>query len=119
MSPQNLISKIVLKVASFSFLFCMFFTFNLYGQSEKEVEFTDQAKKEKAYHPSTSEIEKKANQDTFSGYSSKKGENSLRERNKYKDHSDKSDWNGEEVSEEVSTLSFNIFLYVLDRFKED
>ncbi|NHE59474.1 hypothetical protein [Cyclobacterium plantarum] len=119
MSSQNLILKTAFKAVIFGCLFCVFFTVNLFGQSEKDVVIADPTKKEKAYHPSTSENEKRTNQETFSGYSAKKDQDLLRESNKYKDHSEKSDWKKEEVSEEVSTLSFNIFLYVLDRFKED
>ncbi|MFO7823715.1 MAG: hypothetical protein R6V72_07225 [Cyclobacterium sp.] len=120
MSSQNFISNILFQSALIGCLFCFLVVGKLYGQSEQDVEFVEPPKKEKAYHPSTTEKKiKRANRSTLSGYSSKEGGAAINERKKYKDHSEKSDWKNEDISEEVSTLSFNIFLYVLDRFKED
>ncbi|WP_073095693.1 hypothetical protein [Cyclobacterium lianum] len=93
---------------------------DLYGQTEQDVEFKVPEKTEKPYHPSHTEKEfEKVESGSLSGYALKRAGDSRGDKKKYTDHSEKSDWSEEETAEEVSTLSFNIFLYVLDRFKED
>ncbi|MDN3689023.1 hypothetical protein [Cyclobacterium jeungdonense] len=102
-------------------LFCVFSIEASFGQSEAGGVIAGEQVNEVSYHPQTPEkrLDKssgKSEKRSFSGYS--KNENGS-ERSDYQGISDKGTQNGEASSEEVSTLSFNIFLYVLDRFKED
>lgn len=77
---------------------------------------------EASYHPQKNgkQLENpkiKSAERSFSGYL--KGENLSEQTTTSKDSGERGAYNSEKSSEEASTLSFNIFLYVLDRFKED
>ncbi|WP_162342635.1 hypothetical protein [Cyclobacterium salsum] len=121
MFTQNKISKICLKILFLGILFCVFSTTLSYGQKEAGEIIAGEQDKEVSYHPHVSEKQldkpsEKSEKRSFSGYSRADKDP---DRSVYQDISDKEIENGETSSEEGSTLSFNIFLYVLDRFKED
>ncbi len=121
MFTQNKVSKISLKILFLGILFCGFSTTLSYGQEEAREIIAGDQDKEVSYHPEVSEKQfdkpsEKSEKRSFSGYSRA---DRVPDQSVYQDISDKETQNGETSSEEGSTLSFNIFLYVLDRFKED
>lgn len=121
MVAQNKNSKTSLKLLILGLLFCAFSNTASYGQSEAGGVIAGEQAKEVPYHPQAAEKQldrsgDKSGKRSFSGYSRKE---KASERTDDKDTSAKGTQNGETSSEEASTLSFNIFLYVLDRFKED
>ncbi|WP_375584886.1 hypothetical protein [Cyclobacterium xiamenense] len=102
-------------------MFCFFAVSAAKGQTEERSIPSDIREKEAPYHPQSAEkpaeqSSKQAADRSFSGYTLEKNGS---KKPKYKELGDEGHSGGETSSEEVSTLSFNIFLYVLDRFKED
>ncbi|WP_158858777.1 hypothetical protein [Lunatibacter salilacus] len=112
-TPNNL-SKI-LKIAAFGgMLFCCLFITEVTAQSDKEKSDSEQVK---SPYNSFTETERK---EMYHQPSEKKSSKMSSSTDKVT--RDSSGYRVEELSEvkdeATSTLSFNIFLYVLDRFKE-
>ena len=87
------------------------------AQSEREV--SEERKNETAYHPELSEKKVKPETNEISGYTTDQKEIAIKRNNKYREHKFSDTEINEKGNDEMSTLSFNIFLYVLDRFKEE
>ncbi len=94
-----------------------FFCYNVAAQSESGV--SEERKNETAYHPDPSEKKVKQETNAVSDYSPRQGEIVNKRNNKYSEHKFSDTEIKEKGNDEMSTLSFNIFLYVLDRFKEE
>jgi hypothetical protein len=114
MTIQNYLSKIITSASFCGMLFCFLFVSEVSAQSDKEKIEMEQVKPSSDFY---NENERQENTD----YSQEK---KLRKTNSSSDSvvRDNSGYRVEdqkEVKDEgKSTLSFNIFLYVLDRFKE-
>lgn len=94
-----------------------FFCHNIIAQSEREI--AEERKTETAYHPEPSEKKVTQKTNAISDYSPGQGEIVNKRNNKYSEHKLSDTEIKEKGKDEMSTLSFNIFLYVLDRFKEE
>jgi hypothetical protein len=94
-----------------------FFCQNVNAQSERAV--TEERKQETVYHPEPSEKMVKSETVDNSGYAPDQKEIGNKRNNKYREHKFSDTEISEKGNDEMSTLSFNIFLYVLDRFKEE
>lgn len=121
MNLRNILLKISLKFLFAGLIFCALAVSTASGQTAEERILSDKERKELPYHPQTSENQldkstKPSGDRSFSGYTR---EENTTKKPKYKEMGERENLTGEASSEEVSTLSFNIFLYVLDRFKED
>jgi len=118
---RNILLTINLKFLFAGLIFCAVAVSAANGQTTEEPILSDKHRKDLPYHPQTSEnltdkSTKPSGDRSFSGYT--RDENATK-KPKYKEMGERENLSGETTSDEVSTLSFNIFLYVLDRFKED
>ncbi|MCH7408007.1 hypothetical protein MM239_01255 [Belliella sp. DSM 111904] len=125
MSAQNYISSTQAKGILFIILFCSFGTFDIFAQSDKERTMQDLPRNADVVYPhespeytsteSRNELNSKQNNQILLKESKSSGINLVKKENPiYKQGSDK-----ELKKEGMSTLSFNLFLYIVDRFKED
>jgi hypothetical protein len=126
MSEQNNITLFDRKNIILAFLFCALGSLNAFAQGEKERSFPDAPMKTSDV-ASTFENHESTSSDSKYDFSLKQNNQHLnkdvksvqntavrKENPLYKQGSDK-----EIKKEEMSTLSFNLFLYIVDKFRED
>ncbi|MFC4873886.1 hypothetical protein [Negadavirga shengliensis] len=106
----------------FSFLgilFCFLYSTELKAQSEGDLVLPGEIKSEHSYKDTTSPTQAVASEESASDYSPLNRDRNIP--NEEKEQKPEYSQNREKQikNEEMSTLSFNIFLYVLDRFRED
>ena len=125
MSEQNIISSISTKGFLFAIMFCVIGTINALAQGEKERPITDVQKNSDAINtfenPESNSVELKSDfylrQSTQNPSKDVKPSVSTQVRKEnplYKQGGEK-----DNKKEGMSTLSFNLFLYVVDKFRED
>lgn len=124
MLEQNIISSISTKGLFLILVFCAFGNFDTFGQGDKDKYLPDVPKTtENPIHfesPESANYDHKIDVNNKYNSTSKEtkastNQNPIRKENPiYKQGSDK-----EVKKEGMSTLSFNLFLYIVDKFKED
>ncbi|MCH7401576.1 hypothetical protein ACFOUP_14100 [Belliella kenyensis] len=125
MSAQNYISSAQVKGILFVILFCSFGANDLFAQNDKERTMQDFPKNSDVVYSyenpeynnseTRNELNSKQNNQILLKDGRHSGTNVVKKDNPiYKQGSDK-----ELKKEGMSTLSFNLFLYIVDRFKED
>ena len=97
------------------FLFCSVISFNAVGQEERTVHHRDSS----ADYEEVSDLAGTEFTDSGKEGRETKANTSLSPKKETKDHLHKQRGEKDGRKEGMSTLSFNLFLYVVDRFRED
>lgn len=105
----NIISNSFGKFIVLGFLFCCLGSFNAWAQEERTMNHAD----------SPSEYEEMNEQVVSPVVAPKEIKQALPTKHESKENLSKQRGEKDAKSEGISTLSFNLFLYVVDRFKED